>query len=200
MKYILLILLTITYIDAAEVPIVRENSSDQAIMFELSTVDDQFINGYIYGLGYRWYFTDNLSLGLGVGFNSNDFDESTDSLSINTSSDSWGVNPSIRYNFSSNKNIIGFIGVDYSYYTSTNIIEIEAVENKTNNINNSAGVFIGADWFFTKNISITAQYRLSFGSNSEEVLNNNALQKSTTETVSQLGMNDFKLGLSLFIN
>ena len=94
-------------------------------MFELSTIDDQVINGYIYGLGYRWYFTDNLSFGIGVGINSNDFDESSDTTSINSSSISWGVNPSIRYNFSSNKNIIGFIGVDYSYYTSTNIIEID---------------------------------------------------------------------------
>ncbi|MCB0703559.1 MAG: outer membrane beta-barrel protein [Ignavibacteriae bacterium] len=200
MRYIILLLLSITYLNAVEVPLVRESSSDQALMFELSTIDDQLINNYIYGLGYRWYFSDNWSLGIGMGFNSNEFDESTDTVSVIRTSKSWGLNPSIRYNFSSNKNIIGFIGLDYSYYTSTSTISVEVVDNKQMSKNNSAGLFIGADWFFTKNISLTTQYRISYGLRSQEHSENNDILNRTEESFSQLGMDDFKLGLSLYFN
>ena len=200
MRYIILLLLSITYLNAVEVPLVRESSSNQALMFELSTIDDQLINNYIYGLGYRWYFADNFSFGIGMGFNTNEFDQSADSITITSSANSWGLNPSIRYNFSSNNNIIGFIGLDYSYYTSTNTINIEDLKREQINKNNSAGLFIGADWFFTKNISLTAQYRISYGLRSEKHSENNDILNRTEESFSQLGMDDFKLGLSLFFN
>ena len=168
MKYMLVFIISIAFLNAAEPPVVRESDSDKALMFELSSLDDQFINNYIYGLGYRWYFSDNWSLGIGVGFNSNNFDESIDSTTITNETLAWGLNPSLRYNFSSNKNIIGFIGVDLAYFTSSNINTIDSIDRKETSENYSAGVFVGADWFFTKNISLTAQYRLSYGIMTQE--------------------------------
>lgn len=178
---------------------VREMVGDQALMFDMSSLDESLISNYNYGLGYRYYFANKWSLALSIGYNNSDRNETIDTIKTNYLTNFIGINPSVRYNFSSNKNIIAFIGADASYMIETNTVENENKSEEERNLM-SGGLFVGADWFAFKNISFTAQYRLGYGVSSfNNKLNGNLIEESEENNL-QLGMSEFKLGLSVFFN
>lgn len=179
---------------------VRESDGDKALIFDMSTLDKSLLINYNFGLGYRHYLADNFSFSLSIGYNDTKRDYLKNDTATKTEINYIGVNPAIRYNISSNKNIIAFIGIDGSYMIENNVKDDTFNKNEVNKTIYSAGLFIGAEWFFIENLSLTAQYRLGYGVSSfDEKLDNKTIQ-TDDETKIQLGMSEFKISLSLFFN
>lgn len=164
-----------------------------------------------YHLGKR----DAVRLGLSLDFGDSELDGQTNQFDtvnvakINATQNSFGFNVKAQYiKYLIETNTVAFfsgVGPFFSYNETTNKTNSEGTpEDK--NYRNSADQYslgldllLGVEWFFTKNMSLSAEYGLKFMYRSRtNSYNSEIIAGSTNETSYSITGNDINFGISVY--
>jgi len=171
--------------------LIKNTKDSQALLFTLNGLSELSSSGYSGGIGYQYYIVDDFAVRLGLGLNSEnkkEFDPKNDSSSVPKELGLFAIsfNPGIKYNFMSSSTIMGFVGAELSYsyksYTNKhNDFKIDSPEFEEKTSIFGTGLFLGVEWFAWENVSIGAEYKLMFTTesgtqttktnNSEDIIN-----------------------------
>lgn len=198
--YILSLMCLLSIANAKDDVGYRAKEGDQALLFSLKGLDNLSAGNFNGGLGYQYYFANHTAFrfALGLDFSSESQDKPDETYAKDYSKDvfSFLLRPGIRYNFGTSSNVLAYMGTEAIFQltkttTESNLVTFtdQTLEEKSTNF--GLGFFIGAEWFAFKNVSLSAEYGLSFLFGSSE---------STTKTPTQSTTVDmpktFKTGLN----
>ncbi|MCB0725649.1 MAG: outer membrane beta-barrel protein [Ignavibacteriae bacterium] len=144
---------------------------------ELSQID-------LYGIGFQYYVSNNVSLGGGIQFGSTSVNgvDSTNLQAPGTdfSATTFGISLDVNYHFRSLYSVSPYLGLNLNYgnYSSTTTpLASNSTATDTKGSSFGAGVNFGFDWYFTEGISLGGRYTLGFRqwSAPEQTTGNNTL-------------------------
>ena len=188
----------------------RAKNGDQALMFGLKGLSDLSAGNYGTGAGYQYYFANHFAYRLSLGFSySRQFTEKpegseSDHIITNTQ---FSLTQGIRYNFGMSGNILAYFGGELMFGLSKETEEgefWEATEVVTRYTDYGGGLFIGAEWFAWKNVSLSAEYVLgiSYSLGKTEIITSNYRQEDDhpEKTKIDLGASSANFTISFFFN
>jgi outer membrane protein W len=217
MKTLLIILVALSLsinIIYAENNMVKNSKNNQALLFSLQGLGELAAVDYLGGIGYQYYITDKTAIRLALGFNSEN-ETTAKPPQIQGDNDkenslfSYVIAPAIKYNFASTSTICGFVGAElmYSYNSETlkyqNYLKTDPEISTSNNIF-GAGLILGVEWFAWENLSLGAEYKIMFSSESGEQ-KTKTLAGEETITLPQktrfgTGVSGYNLTISFYVN
>lgn len=135
---------------------------DQAVQFGVNNFALDNLGG---GFGYQYYFVNNVALRARVGgyFSNASLPKEKISDFQDYSKNMYGLyaNLGMRFNFLARNSVVFYsggeitFGMDVTKETGKNFLD---VSTSTTSFRNSAGLFLGAEWFITSNVSLSAEY------------------------------------------
>ncbi len=177
MKNLLFIALAIVIATSslqAETKNTRNSKGAGAILFNLNGLSVLQAGNYGGGLGFEYFFLNGMAARVGIGFNM--YNESTPSPAANgaarkISSSEFQITPGAKWNFSSNTTITAYIGIEGLFKTTGSESEganFSKDDPKTTKSTSAFGAsaFLGAEWFAWENVSLGAEYKLTWQSES----------------------------------
>lgn len=183
---------------------------DQALMFGLKGLSDLTAGNYGAGFGYQYYFANHFAYRISLGFS---YDEEFKEKPTGAETDftqsftEFSLTQGIRYNFGMSGNILAYFGGQLHFALSKEYAEgefWEPVEVVTRYTTYGGGVFIGAEWFAWKNVSLSAEYLigLDYSSGKTEVITSNFRQEDIhpEKTKIRLGASSTNFTISFFFN
>lgn len=167
---------------------VRKDKGDMALMFSYNGLTSSTANAYNGGVGAQWYMSDNMALRAGVGFGAPSITSGDGSTTI--SGTALSLSPGIRMNLANNSNIVGYVGGQVMFgMLSTNIsVSGSTTERSTSASSLGIGVFFGAEWFPTKNVSLGMEYGLGYMRSSSSQKVGDTTTEGDTESGIYLGV------------
>ena len=173
----------------------RAKQGDNALLFTLTGLSNLSASNFGSGLGYQYYFANHLAYRLSLGMN---FDEETTEKPQGAEEDytksmtDFGLSQAIRYNFAGySGNVLAYIGAELLLSLSKEVeegVSFQPITSITRRINYGAGVIIGAEWFPWKNVSLSAEYHLTFkySTGKNEITAGNNTQETNKPTLTGL--------------
>lgn len=188
----------------------RAKKGDQALMFGLKGLSDLSAENYGTGFGYQYYFANHFAYRFSLGFlYSEEFTEKPEGgeSDYTITYSEYSLTQGIRYNFAMSGNILAYFGGEVLFaFSKENEIgkQWESVEVITRYTTYGGGLFIGAEWFAWKNVSLSAEYLLgiSYSSGSTETISSNFSQEDEhpSNTRINLGASSANFTISFFFN
>lgn len=144
--------------------------------FNSSGTSVTLFNRNIYGVGFKYFFSNNWSIlgGLNFGFGSSTEDVFQGTTNIGTDEESGsliGVAVDVNYHLNSFYSVSPYLGANINFGTySYTFEEKRTVAGSTNEKNEFSssnfgiGLNIGFDWFFTEGLALGGKYTIGFKS------------------------------------
>jgi len=155
---------------------VRKSQGDVAFLFAYNGLGSSTVGAYNGGVGGQFYLADDMALRVGLGFGTTSTESGADGSKTTISGTAISISPGVRMNIASNSNVVGYVGGQVMFGMNSVGSEREGSNASTTNSASSLGVglFFGAEWFPTKNISLGMEYGLGFmsGSSSTTIKDN----------------------------
>ncbi len=148
---------------------VRKSQGDLAFLFAYNGIGSSTVGAFNGGVGAQWYLSNDMALRLGLGFGTSSIETPAGGTNTSTlSGTAISLAPGIRMNIASNSNVVGYVGGQVMFGTTSTKSEVTGSTNtpETSATNLGVGLFFGAEWFPTKNISLGMEYGLGFMSSS----------------------------------
>jgi len=166
-RVLLLAVSMVAFAVSASAQDVRKAKDDMAFLFSYNGIGSSSVGAYAGGVGAQWYLANDLALRLGLGFGTSST-ENPGPVKTTVSGTAISLSPGVRLNVASNSNIVGYVGGQVSFGTTSTKTEVEGSTNNPENSgsNLGVGVFFGSEWFPTKNLSLGFEYGLGFMSTS----------------------------------
>jgi hypothetical protein len=127
----------------------------------------------IYGVGFQYFLSPNISLGGGLYFNStsNEAQPTPANYTSKWSSSTIGINVDANYHFRSLYSVSPYFGLNLNFAVQSATGEwttITPSSGKTEYSGNvfGAGLNLGFDWYFTPGLSLGGKYTLGFATTS----------------------------------
>lgn len=160
----------------ADGTLVKNLKDNHALLFTLNGLSELTAGDYAGGIGYQYYFMDKFAARIGFGFNSSNeslADPKHDSASVDKEIGLFtlSVNPGVKYSFTSSSTINGYIGCELLYLLNNETLKHpnfkqSEPETEISTSKFGAGIFLGVEWFAWENVSLGAEYKLMFTSES----------------------------------
>lgn len=138
---------------------------DMAIQFGVNNFALDNVGG---GVGFQYYMINNVAIRarLGGSFANSSLEKKQASDYQDYSKKAFGAyaNLGVRFNFAARSSVVFYtglestVGMDLTKEVGKNFLDI-STQNTT--WKNTAGLFLGAEWFFSKNVSLSAEYVLN---------------------------------------
>ena len=157
----------------------KTKEGDKAWMFSFSGLGNLGAGSYMGGVGGKYYFQDNMALRAGLSFSTTDIPD------VDKDPSSFGLNAGLQYDYSTNGAVVAYFGGNFMYSTS----KTQGSDKSDNTF--GIGGLAGVEWFPYNNISLSAEYMLSFESTKS------AATDKTTSTI-MLGKSGASLNLCVF--
>lgn len=147
---------------------VRKAQGDAAFLFSYNGLGSSTVGAYNGGVGGQWYLSNDMALRFGLGFGTTSTESGAEGSKTTVSGTAISLAPGIRMNIASNSNVVGYVGGQVMFGSGSTKSEREGSTNtaEASSSNLGVGVFFGAEWFPTKNISLGMEYGLGFMSSS----------------------------------
>jgi len=188
----------------------RAKQGDQALMFGLHGLSDFKAGNYGAGFGYQYYFANHFAYRISLGFSYHEeFKEkpSGTESDYTLSNTEFSLNQGVRYNFGMSGNVLAYVGGQLLFALSKESEKgefWEATEVTTRYTTYGTGLFIGAEWFAWKNVSLSAEYVLGFeySSGKTEIITSNYHQedKHPVNQKVSLGASSANFTISFYFN
>jgi opacity protein-like surface antigen len=187
-------------------PIVKAGST--ALMFDLGGLANLSAGNYQGGLGAKYFISNGFAVRVGLGFSTSSTTTKNPTTPTPTTqlgeskytSTSFSVAPGIQYNVAVSSAVVGYVGAQVSFTSSTqertgNANSFGVGFTKDNSYNETSSVFgaaafIGVEWFAWDNISLAGEYRFGFTSSTGK-----AESKNATTSVSSDAPSSTSIGL-----
>lgn len=165
----------------------KRSAGDKALLFSLSGLGNLGAGNYMGGVGFKYYFSNNLALRAGLGFaNSSETKKAPTSAGADekTTDMAFSIAPGIVYELARTGAVVGYVGGQIMYTMSSNTVEnpnhVKDTKTEVTGSTFGAGVFMGAEWYPWNNVSLSAEYLLGFSSTTGK--NKTTIGSTTTET------------------
>lgn len=167
---------------------------DHALQFGVNNFSLDNVGG---GMGYQHYILNNIAMRgrIGGSFSNASLEKEKIGDYQDYSKSSYGVyaNIGLRFNFVANRTVVFYtglestVGFDLTKETGKNFLDIST---STTTLSNSPGLFLGAEWFITTNVSLSAEYVLN-----ATFKNSKTLIESSTHSIETQQPSMFELNL-----
>lgn len=188
------------------------NQGNQAILFNLQGLSDLKAESFAGGVGYQYYFMDRIATRLSFGMSSISEEHfpippSDTLVSKEISSFSLIFTPGVKYIFSRSSTIGAYIGGELligltNENTKNANYQKNGGEDEINKTKYGAAAFLGIEWFAWENVSIGAEYKLSFTkeSGSQKNISNNIEEKFDLpeKSIFDIGTSSYYFVLSFY--
>jgi outer membrane protein W len=171
-------------------------TGDQALLFNLKGLSDLKADNFKGGLGYQYYFMNHAAfrLGVGVSYENQSLDKTAGAAKDYKLDDlTLTFTPGIRYNFASSSNVLAYMGAEAIVAISDKTeegVDFKDIKKTSKSAEYGLGLFIGAEWFAFKNVSLSAEYSLQglYSNGSTELTNSTSSVKSDTPDKFKVGL------------
>lgn len=162
---------------------VRRSKNDLGMLFTLNGLGNLSGGAYNGGVGAQWYVADDMALRLGLGFASMKNEDKSGAVTRTETNTLVSVNPGFRLNLAHNSNVVGYAGVQAMIGMSSGKVEAGGTTELTGTTV-GGGIFLGAEWFPWKNVSLGLEYGLGFMSSSSKTkIGSNETDGPTVTTI-----------------
>jgi len=161
----------------------KTKTNDRAFLFSISGLGTFNIGGLpvaniyqnstkinLVGIGMKYYIADNMALRGGLNFHYDKTDKASTADSIIISNTYFGFAPGIEYHFVNTGSVTAYVGGEVMFgmtnYKSAPVHQTETGESGT--LIGVGGLF-GVEFFPWDNISLGAEYKLSFSTNTTTI-------------------------------
>lgn len=140
-------------------------AGDCAVQFGVNNFALDNVGG---GVGFQYYMINNVAIRARIGgsyaHSSLEKKQATDYQDYSKNAYGAYANVGFRFNFAARSSVVFYtglestVGMDMTKEVGKNFLDIST---ETSTWKNTAGIFLGAEWFFSKNVSLSAEYVLN---------------------------------------
>lgn len=132
--------------------------------FSSGDQDELFVNT-LAGIGFNYYVTHNIELGLGLNFGSTSVKNIIAADTADFSSTTVGFSLDANYHMRSLYSVSPYIGINLNYgMASAERTPTTGSSTETKGNSFGAGLNLGFDWYFTEGLSLGGRYTIGFRS------------------------------------
>jgi outer membrane protein W len=197
---------------AQESTVKGTKAGDKALLFTLKGLSTLGAGDFGGGCGFRYHFTGNMAVRLGLGFGMNSSTEKaaagTAGVDDKTTETSFSFAPALEYYIVHTSSVSGYLGVEAFFSmdskTHEGIGHVDGVKTENSSSTVGAALLLGAEWFPWTGIGLGAEYHLHFmtSSGTSKATTNNVTVETDLPSETMIGLgsaNSAAFTLSIYL-